>query len=67
MTIQQQHHHEQARMAIDMPSEEHKRLKAMAAFMGIKDLVFSCLRDYLISDNETLKAFQETDERKELV
>lgn len=73
MTAHQQHHHEHARMTIDMPFEEHKRLKAMAAFMGItlKDLVLSCLRDYLLSDHEpndeTLKAFKETDERKGLV
>lgn len=64
----QQHHHEHARMTIDMPLEEHKRLKAMAAFMGVtlKNLVLNCLRDHLLSDNEpndeTLKAFKETDE-----
>jgi hypothetical protein len=58
---------------IDMPFEEHKRLKAMAAFMGVtlKDLVLNCLRDHLLSDNEpndeTLKAFKETNEGKELV
>jgi hypothetical protein len=69
----QQHHHDNARMTIDMPPEEHKRLKAMAAFMGItlKDLVLSCLRDHLLSDNEpndeTLKAFGETDEGRGLV
>lgn len=68
-----QQHHEHARMTIDMPFEEHKKLKAMAAFMGItlKDLVLSCLRDHLLSDNEpndeTLRAFKETDERKGLV
>lgn len=66
-------HHEHTRMTIDMPFEEHKKLKAMAAFMGVtlKDLVLNCLRDYLLSDNEpndqTLKALKETDERKGLV
>ncbi|KIC72375.1 Uncharacterized protein DB42_DE00210 [Neochlamydia sp. EPS4] len=60
-------------MAIDMPYEEHKRLKAMAAFMGVtlKNLVLNCLRDHLLIDNElndkTLKDFKETDEGKELV
>ncbi len=73
MTTHQQHSHEQSRMTIDMPFEEHKRLKAMAAFMGVslKNLVLGCLRDHLLSDNEpndeTLKAFKETDERKGLV
>ena len=49
-----QHHHEHTRMTIDMPLKEHKKLKAMAAFMGVtlKDLVLSCLRDHLLSDNE---------------
>ena len=72
MTAHQQHHHDHARMTIDMPFEEHRRLKAMAAFMGVtlKDLVLSCLRDHLLSNepnDETLKAFKETDERKGLV
>lgn len=74
MSIQQHHHHqENARMTIDMPVEEHKRLKAMAAFMGmtLKDLVLNCLRDHLLSDNEpndeTLKAFKETEAGKGLV
>ncbi len=71
MTAHQQHDH--ARMTIDMPFEEHKKLKAMAAFMGVtlKELVLNCLRDHLLSDNkpnnETLKAFRETDEGKNLV
>lgn len=56
-----------------MPLNEHKQLKAMAAFMGItlRELVLNCLRDHLLSDNEpneaTLKAFKETDEGKGLV
>lgn len=68
-----QHHQDHARMTVDMPLEEHKRLKAMAAFMGVslKDLVLNCLRDHLLSDNEandeTLKAFKETDEGKGLI
>ena len=67
------HHHDQTRMTIDMPFDEHKKLKAMAAYMGLslKDLVLSCLRDHLLSDNqpnvETLKAFKETDEGQGLV
>lgn len=67
------HHHDHARMTIDMPFEEHKKLKAMAAFMGVslKELVLNCLRDHLLSYNEpnaeTLKAFEETDAGKGLV
>lgn len=66
-------HHDSARMTLDVPINEHKKLKAMAAFMGmsLKDLVLSCLRDHLLSENtpneETLKAFKETDEGKGLV
>lgn len=66
-------HHDHARMTIDMPFKEHKKLKAMAALMGLslKDLVLNCLRDHLLSDNEpndeTLKAFKETDEGKGIV
>ena len=66
-------YHQHARMTIDLPLDEHKKLKAMAAFMGIslKDLVLECLRDHLLSKNkpneETLKAFKETDKSKGLV
>ena len=66
-------HHDHARMTIDMPFEEHKRLKAMAAFMGVslRELVLNCLRDHLLSDNEpndkTLRAFKETDKGMGLV
>lgn len=73
MTTQQQSHHEHSRMTIDLPTEVHKKLKAMAAFMGmtLKDLVLNCLTDHLLSENEpneeTLKAFKETDRGKGLV
>lgn len=64
-------HNENARMTIDMPLNEHKKLKAMAAFFGIslKELVLICLRDHLLNEpnEETLKAFKETDEGKGLV
>lgn len=61
-------HSDHTRMTIDMPVNEHKQLKAMAAFMGVslKDLILSCVRDHLLSQNkpnlETLKAFKETEE-----
>ncbi|MFQ5729326.1 MAG: hypothetical protein ACE5GN_03090 [Waddliaceae bacterium] len=66
-------HRHQSRISIDMPSKEHKKLKAMAAIYGvtIKDLVLSCLRESLLSEGspnaETLKAFRETDEGKGLI
>lgn len=69
MTAQHQH----ARMTIDMPLDEHKKLKALAALRGVsmKDLVLVCLREGVLSENtpneETLKAFKETDARKGLV
>lgn len=60
-----------ARMTIDMPFNEHKKLKAMAAFFGVslKELVLLCLRDNLLNEpnEETLQAFKETDEGKGLV
>ena len=65
------HYGDSSRMTIDMPFDEHKKLKAMAAFFGIslKELVLSCLRDHLLNEpnEETLKAFKETDEGKDLV
>lgn len=66
-------HPDHTRMTIDMPTPEHKQLKAMAAFMGVslKELVLSCVRDHLLSQNEpndeTLKAFKETEEGKGVV
>ena len=64
-------HHDHARMTIDMPFDEHKKLKTMAAFrnLSLKDLVLNCLKDHLLNkpNEETLKAFIETDERKGLV
>jgi hypothetical protein len=64
--------HDFTRMTIEMPEQEHKKLKAMAAFLGIslKDLVLNCLRDNLLSKNKpnakTLKAFKETEARSGL-
>ncbi|KIC77025.1 Uncharacterized protein DB41_DL00030 [Neochlamydia sp. TUME1] len=58
-------------MAIDMAFEEHKRLKAMTAFIGftLKDPVLSCLREHLLDEpyHENLKAFKEADKGKGLI
>jgi plasmid stability protein len=63
----------QARMTIDLPEAEHKKLKAIAAILGtsLKDLVLNCLRTNLLSKNvpndETLRVLKETDKRQNLV
>jgi hypothetical protein len=51
MTANSQSRGDFARMTLDVPIQEHKKLKAMAAFRGIslKDLVLSCVRDNLLS------------------
>ena len=60
-------------MTIDMPAREHKKLKAMAAYLGVssKELVLSCVREHLLSKNEpnevTLQAFKETENRVDLI
>lgn len=67
------HHENHTRLTFELPSVDHKKLKALAALAGIslKDLILSCLRDNLLSDNipneETVKVFKETDEGKNLV
>ena len=67
-------HSDHARMTLDLPVQEHKKLKAMAAFMGVslKELVLTCVRENLLGsvnkpNEETIKAFKETDEKKGLV
>ncbi len=65
--------HAHSRMTIDIPPDEHKKLKAVAALLGVplKDLVLNCLRKYVLSENipnaETTACFKETDEGKNLV
>lgn len=61
--------HDLTRITIEMPEQEHKKLKAIAAFLGIslKELVLNCLMDNLLSKNKlnakTLKAIKETEHR----
>ena len=60
------------RMTIDVPDDEHRKLKALAALRGIsmKQLVLEILYRELYSKNlsneETLRVFKETDEGKNL-
>jgi len=66
------HHQDHTRLTFELPTIEHKKLKALAALAGIslKDLIFTCLKDHLLSDNipneETIRVFKETDEGKNL-
>ncbi|KAF3362926.1 Uncharacterized protein PHSC3_000460 [Chlamydiales bacterium STE3] len=61
------------RFTFELPSIEHKKLKALAALNGLslKDLILECIRENLLSENvpneETIKTFKETDSRKNLV
>jgi hypothetical protein len=60
------------RVTVDFPVEEHKRLKAMAAILGIsmQEYIITCVEENLYSENvpnaETLNVFMETDEGKNL-
>ena len=60
------------RVTVDFPQEEHKRLKAVAALMGmsIKDYIILCVEEKIFSKNipnkKTKKIFEETDQGKNL-
>lgn len=66
------HHHDQTRFTFMLPVADHKKLKALAALAGIslKDLIFNCLKENLLSENipneETIKVFKDTDVGKNL-
>jgi len=59
-----------ARLSIDIPLAEHKKLKAVAALQGtsVKDLVLNCIHTTLYKEpNETTKrVLRETEEGKNL-
>lgn len=67
------HHQDYTRLTFELPSVDHKKLKALAALGGVslKDLIFSCLKENLLSENipneETIRVFKETDEGKNLI
>lgn len=69
------HHHRQdhTRLTFELPAVDHKKLKAIAALAGVslKDLILSCLKENLLSENvpneETIRVFKETDEGKNLI
>ena len=61
------------RMTIDIPVEDHKRLKALSAVLGksMRELVSDWIHGNLYSDNvpnaETLKAIESIEKGKDLV
>lgn len=62
-----------ARMTIDLPAEDHKRLKALAAVLGksMREIVSDWIHGNLYSENvpnaETLKAIENIEKRKDLI
>jgi hypothetical protein len=73
MTRQHAHHQDHTRLTFELPAIDHKRLKAIAALGGVslKDLIVNCLRENFLSENipneETIRVFKDTDERKNLI
>lgn len=67
------HRQDYTRLTFELLAVDHKKLKAIAALAGIslKDLILTCLKENLLSENvpneETIKVFKETDERKNLI
>lgn len=67
------HHHDRARLSLELPAVDHKKLKAMAALAGVslKDLILECLKENLLAEEipneETIRIFKDTDQRKNLV
>lgn len=62
-----------ARMTIDVPKEDHKRLKALAAVLGksMREIIIEWVHEHLYSSNtpnaETLDAIKQIENRKNLV
>ena len=65
--------HHLSRMTLDIPQEDHKRLKALAAILGksMKELVSHWIHEHLYSTNmpnkETLKAIESVEKGNDLV
>ena len=62
-----------SRMTIDIPSEDHKRLKALAAIRGqsMREIVAEWIHENLYSDNtpnaKTMKAIESIEKGEDLV
>jgi len=65
-------HQDRTRLTFELPVVDHKKLKAIAALAGVslKDLILTCLKDNLLSENipneETIRVFKDTDSGKNL-
>ena len=61
------------RMTIDIPAEDHKRLKALAAILGksMREIVADWIHGNLYSENipnaETLKAIESIEKKRGLI
>jgi len=61
------------RMTIDIPAEDHKRLKALAAVLGksMREIISDWIHGYLYSENTpnaaTMKAIDSVEKGKDLV
>lgn len=62
-----------SRMTLDIPSEDHKRLKALAAVLGksMREIVAEWIHGHLYSENipnaETMEAIESIEKGKNLV
>jgi hypothetical protein len=62
-----------SRMTLDIPEEDHKRLKALAAILGksMREIVSSWIHEHLYSANmpnkETLKAIESVEKGQNLI
>ena len=62
-----------SRMTIDIPAEDHKRLKALAAVLGksMREIIAEWIHGNLYSENtpnaETLKAIESIEKGKDLI
>ncbi len=65
--------HPLSRMTLDIPAEDHKRLKALAAVLGksMREIVAEWIHGNLYSENtpnaETLKAIENIEKGKDLI
>ncbi len=62
--------HDCTRISIDIPNEEHRKLKAIAALRGVsmKQIILESVNREIYSDNvpneKTMKTFRESDQDK---
>lgn len=65
--------HPTSRMTLDIPAEDHKRLKALAAVLGksMREIVAEWIHGNLYSENtpnaETMKAIESIEKGKDLI